>query len=329
MELNIVEESRIMIEPLVSIIVITYNSSKYVLETLESAKAQTYRNIELIISDDCSTDNTVEICRVWIEENKSRFVNTDLITVAKNAGIPANCNRGINSSNGQWIKIIDGDDILIEDCINSFAIFINIHPEAKIIESASQFFKNELKEENFFNIQNLSHNIFFDSETKPSQQYNLLLRRNYLHGPSVFLNKEAIEKVGLFDERFKLIEDHPMWLKLTKAGFKIYFLNKITVYYRIHQSSVFGSFSNSKLFNNFYQHRRNFDIEYIYPNISLSERISLSAEFYRKQILDKLGMNRNYFLFKVINSGSKRLSPYKYIINKQLRKIEKRILSDK
>ena len=59
--------------PLVSIIVITYNSSKYVLETLESAKAQTYQNIELIVTDDCSNDNTVEICRKWIEENKERF----------------------------------------------------------------------------------------------------------------------------------------------------------------------------------------------------------------------------------------------------------------
>ena len=49
------------IKPLVSIIVITYNSAKFVLETLESAKAQTYQNIELIISDDCSSDNTIEI----------------------------------------------------------------------------------------------------------------------------------------------------------------------------------------------------------------------------------------------------------------------------
>ncbi len=54
--------------PLVSIIVCTYNSSKYVLETLESAKEQTYQNVELIVSDDCSTDNTVELCRKWIAE---------------------------------------------------------------------------------------------------------------------------------------------------------------------------------------------------------------------------------------------------------------------
>jgi len=81
--------------PLVSIIVITYNSAKFVLETLESAKAQTYQNIELIISDDGSTDNTVQICREWLKNNKESFVNTELITVEKNTGIPANCNRGV------------------------------------------------------------------------------------------------------------------------------------------------------------------------------------------------------------------------------------------
>lgn len=70
-------------KPLVSIVVTTYNSSKYVLETLESVKAQTYKNIELIISDDYSLDNTVEICKKWITENSDRFVNTKIIIVKK------------------------------------------------------------------------------------------------------------------------------------------------------------------------------------------------------------------------------------------------------
>ena len=97
--------------PLVSISVITYNSSKYVIETLDSAKAQTYQNIELIISDDCSTDNTVEICKNWINDNKERFVRTELITVKKNTGISPNCNRANNAANGEWIKEIAGDEI--------------------------------------------------------------------------------------------------------------------------------------------------------------------------------------------------------------------------
>ena len=110
--------------PLVSIIVITYNSAKYVLETLESAKAQTYQNIELIVSDDCSIDNTVEICREWIEQNKNRFVRTELITIPENTGIPANCNRGVRAAQGEWVKLIAGDDMLDNDCILNYVNYI-------------------------------------------------------------------------------------------------------------------------------------------------------------------------------------------------------------
>jgi alpha-1,3-rhamnosyltransferase len=124
--------------PLVSIIVVTYNSSEYVIETLESAKKQSYRNIELIITDDCSPDNTVEICRDWIEQNKERFVNAELISVEKNTGIAANCNRGIAKTKGEWIKLIAGDDLLCESCINDNLKFTNQHPNAKFITSKMQ-----------------------------------------------------------------------------------------------------------------------------------------------------------------------------------------------
>ena len=92
--------------PLVSVVVITYNSAQYVLETLNSIKEQSYSNIELIISDDCSKDKTVEICRDWLAKNKEKFVRTELITVEKNTGTSANINRGIKASKGKWIKSI-------------------------------------------------------------------------------------------------------------------------------------------------------------------------------------------------------------------------------
>ncbi|MDP5081486.1 MAG: glycosyltransferase family 2 protein [Winogradskyella sp.] len=129
------------LNPLVSIIILTYNSSKYVLETLESAKAQSYRNIELIVSDDCSTDNTVEICEIWIEANKDCFIKSEIICTETNTGIPANCNRALNNAKGEWIKYIAGDDILEKECITSFVNFCLSEPKARIVESISQFFK--------------------------------------------------------------------------------------------------------------------------------------------------------------------------------------------
>ena len=91
--------------PLVSIIVVTYNSSKYILETLESAKDQTYKNIELIVTDDSSKDNTVELCKEWMQKNSARFVRTEVITVPQNSGIAANCNRGVNAAEGTCISL--------------------------------------------------------------------------------------------------------------------------------------------------------------------------------------------------------------------------------
>ena len=71
-------------QPLVSIIVVTYNSSQYVLDTLESIKKQMWQNIELIVTDDCSTDSTLEICSNSVEKNKHNFIRTKIITYHRN-----------------------------------------------------------------------------------------------------------------------------------------------------------------------------------------------------------------------------------------------------
>ena len=138
--------------PLVSIIVVTYNSSKYILETLESAKDQTYKNIELIVTDDSSKDNTVELCKEWMQKNSARFVRTEVITVPQNSGIAANCNRGVNAAEGTWVKFIAGDDILTVDCVDAFVDFVKLNKEAMVVESKSLFFRYTFDESNFYQL---------------------------------------------------------------------------------------------------------------------------------------------------------------------------------
>ena len=77
-------------KPTVTVSVITYNSAKYVAETLESIKNQSYPNLILQISDDCSTDNTIDICKSWINKNKDRFVKTKIIVSEYNTGVNGN-----------------------------------------------------------------------------------------------------------------------------------------------------------------------------------------------------------------------------------------------
>jgi len=226
------KEKSEIVDPLVSIIVITYNSAKYVLETLESAKAQTYQNIELIVSDDCSTDNTVEICRKWINENVERFVRTELVTAEKNTGIAPNCNRGLFAAKGEWVKFIAGDDILLPNCIADNINYVFLNKDAQVIFSISQLFKIVDNKRVMLYEQPLDRQKIWFEKTS-NEQHNELLERNFVWTAATsFISYQLLKSMNYFDTRFPYTEDYPMWLKLTKEGHKLHFFEKSTALYR-------------------------------------------------------------------------------------------------
>lgn len=226
--------------PLVSVVVLTYNSSQYIIETLESAKAQTYPTIELIVSDDCSSDNTVAIVQSWLAKYQSRFVRTEVVTVTINTGVSANCNRCIKATTASWVKMISGDDILLPTCIEDNMNFLSAHPETKILFSQVRLYKNYFTEENFVRVipNQVPVNIMA-SQFSPNHQHNLLLLSDRISfTPSYFFNKETVLSVGGYDETNRYAEDYPMWLKLTKAGIRLDFMEKETVGYRQHDGAL-------------------------------------------------------------------------------------------
>lgn len=226
--------------PLVSIIVVTYNSSKYVLETLESAKSQTYQNIELIISDDSSSDETVEICTQWLKKNKNRFVRTELITTAKNTGIPANFNRGILACKGDWVKLIAGDDLLLDDAILNLVNFSDNTASSDFIFADFTYINNEGISLN----KNSDINKLFFNLDSFEQNKNLLVGSNFMI-PALtgFILKKTLINLGCFDEEIKYCEDYPMWLKATNNGHRLSFLDLKVAKYRIHSESITGHFN--------------------------------------------------------------------------------------
>ncbi|MFC1785824.1 glycosyltransferase [Candidatus Neomarinimicrobiota bacterium] len=238
---------KIQNKPLVSIIVITYNSSNYVIETLESIKKQTYQNIELIVSDDCSTDDTVEICRNWMVEHKERFIRTELLIIPNNTGISANCNRGIKVAHGVWVKLIAGDDTLLSNCISSNISYIMTHPMVSILQSNAVIYDSFFNDDRQINISNIANIDIFNKKHSPLKQYKLLLRRNQIIATAIFIKRDIFKMLGGFDEELKLIEDYPFWLKATQAGFRIDAFNEITVNYRLN-SSCSSSRKNSETF---------------------------------------------------------------------------------
>ena len=227
---------------LVSVVIATYNSSQFLTETLDSVSKQTWNNIELIITDDASSDNTTEVYNKWIINNGKRFIYSEIITAQKNTGVSANVNRGLHASKGEWIVLLAGDDTLKAKCIEDNMLFINTHPEVKVLFSRIDVYRDTFDPVNHiktipddpFNVDS----IMAPGRSADSQYKMLLISDRITFTPSVYFHRETLLSVGGFDERFKLLEDYPIWLKLTKKGIRLNFMDKVTVNYRQHSKAI-------------------------------------------------------------------------------------------
>lgn len=221
---------------IVTIAVYTYNSAAFVLETLDSIKAQTYPFLNLIVADDCSTDNTVSLCEDWIKKNSSRFNKTKVIVPDHNTGVSANFNRGWDACETEYLKDIAGDDILLPNCIEDNMNYVAEHPDAIFVFSKLNVFgttkDEELQKYDF----SYSYNFL---KLNPQEQKEKLHQTNYLLAPVVFTNVKEARKSGLrHDERITMIEDYPLWLQAVDKGIRFHFSNSITVNYRVSASSL-------------------------------------------------------------------------------------------
>ena len=220
--------------PLVSVVVATYNSAETVLETLDSVKAQTYSNLELIISDDGSKDLSVSICEKWLKENGDSFIFARIITSEYNTGISPNMNRGIRNTHGSWIKIIAADDRLLPECVSSYVTFVNDNPQFDIVFSKIIGFGDE----------DAARNYIWKDCSKVFENFSryefktVLYQRNFLPASSAFIKKETFDELGGYDESIPYLEDWPFWVKAIDKGYGLGFFNDYTVEYRFSSHSI-------------------------------------------------------------------------------------------
>lgn len=217
--------------PLVTVCVVTYNSEDFILETLESIKNQTYKNFELIISDDGSSDNTLTVAKKWLEKNDKYFVRTHVVSTEKNTGTAANYNRGIFASKGEWIKFIDGDDLLTPNCLEDNVDFINHNKYAKVIFSQVEIFKNDKKSTSLY-FDNVGKDVF---NMDVANQLKVAIKSNPFPSASLFINKELIT-TNPFNEKYFVLEDAPKWIDLLIKGNRFCYFDKVTAKYRYCES---------------------------------------------------------------------------------------------
>lgn len=280
---------------LITVRVISYNAEKTILDTLESIKKQTYQNIELIVSDDCSKDNTVAITRDWLEKNKYRFVRTELITVDKNTGVCANLNRATKASRGEYIKGIAADDILLPNCIEDFVKFVNDNPEAHFIASRMRVYKDNFDEENYIKTAGNVSQELLSSDVQT--QLRSVAFMHHIGAPSVMCSRAMFDDLGGYDDRYGY-EDHPLYVTMLERGYKIFFLPKETVGYRVHSSTMHVV---GKLFNpNFLILSKRFRKERCFPYYTCRQRLSLRLMWAYQDMLEALHLNRASKLNSII-----------------------------
>lgn len=224
-------------KPLVSVIVGSYNSSETIIDTLNSVKRQTYKELELIVTDDNSSDNTRDIVQDWMDNNSTLFCRCMLIKTQRNSGPAINFNMGINESEGEWIKQIAADDLLLPNCIETFVDYINSNQDAIVIFSRVRPFGDKRKCEEFVE----KYSVYGFYSLTQREQYLISLDVNYVMAPTSFIRRDILIKFGLYDERFPYIEDWPFWIKLLSQGIKLSFINKETVKYRLSANNLSAS----------------------------------------------------------------------------------------
>lgn len=292
--------------PLVSVVVITYNSAFTVEETLDSILNQTYPNIDLVITDDCSKDETFSVCKSWIEKHQYRFASISLISSPNNRGVSANCNNGLLYAKGLWIKFIAGDDALYPSALHDFMNFVMKYPSARIVHSRIDSYRGDFVPNAIDNTRRIVyHDAFIKNNDLDSKfQYHLLCLYNRIAAPSVFVSHDLLNEMDGFDERIPMCEDWPMWLKITHQGIPFYFLDKVTAKYRLSSTSAYGKETIDYLFPKYYKVESLIYKFYIKRYASLLIRWMNRYYYYIRLCLDVIKLNQKkcfaIFIFNIL-----------------------------
>lgn len=214
---------------LASIIIPNYNHAQYVGEAIQSVLDQSYRNFEIIVVDDGSTDNSREV----IES----FGNSIRVIYQQNQGLSAARNNGIGVAKGAFIGVLDADDMYERDFLSTLVAVLDSNPDAGAVYCGYQF---------------VDHKNYplpqVEARQIPSGQvFQSLADGNFLVPESILVRRYCYENLGPFDETLRACEDWDMWLSISRK-YRIVGTNKVLTRHRILPGSM--STDPNRMFNN-------------------------------------------------------------------------------
>jgi glycosyltransferase involved in cell wall biosynthesis len=179
----------------ISVVIPTYNRVSFLKDAIGSVLSQSYRDFELIVVDDGSTDETPELLLSYGKKIK-------VITKA-NKGPSAARNRGIKAAKGKWIAFLDSDDVWKPDKLEKQVQFIKDNPDIKICQTEEIWIRNGKRV-----------NPRKKHEMHSGWIYEQCLPLCIVSPSSVMIHRDVFEKVGFFDETMPACEDYDLWLRI-------------------------------------------------------------------------------------------------------------------
>lgn len=240
-----------MDNPLVSVIIPTYNRGDLIEYTINSVLNQSYQNFEIIIMDDGSTDNTKSVVKRIKDERL-------IYKWQKNSGKPASArNSGLKLAKGEFIAFLDSDDIWFNKKLEIQIKEFKKNPDIHMLSTNVVLFRKNYYE------------IFLNIKRNKKIPFKELIKKNIIATSSVMLRRVVIEKVGYFDEDVKLkaVEDYEYWLRILKwKDLSILLLKSVLMMYRLHSNNISGNTSLAGTYLNKYR-----KISQVYSKINYKE----------------------------------------------------------
>ncbi|HTU83820.1 MAG TPA: glycosyltransferase, partial [Candidatus Acidoferrales bacterium] len=218
-------------DPLVTIVITSYNYGEYVGDALSSALAQTYRNLEVLVLDNASTDNSLEVIRSFSDRR------IRVIARSENVGIQRNHNDAIREARGEFVVFLSADDMLLPTLVEDVLAYRRAHPEVDIVYASVVIVDKDGNWTQYFDQPALDA---CETYWGRNEFASLLTRDSYMYLPTVLFPKAVFDEIGLLDETLSVVLDYEFDIRMAGAGKRFAFFSKPEALIRFHGENRSG-----------------------------------------------------------------------------------------
>lgn len=220
-------------DPLVSVIVPAYNHEKYINDCLRSVADQSYENLELIVINDGSADNTPELIKLFIAENPRlniRFLSKS------NEGVCKTLNKGLEMAAGKYVTFLASDDMWEPEKLKTQVDFMERNANLGLVFTDAWFLRFTERMNIKWSDYKNGIDKYFKNGVQNADMYFLLLIRPIIPALTVMVRKKVFDETGGFDEKL-VYEDLDMWLRIARK-YPLGYIDSPLARYRIHDSNI-------------------------------------------------------------------------------------------